>query len=397
MTRKLKIDELEKVYMLRDKYYPMIEKNLPKNERTLLRHIGKYRDKNMPILSSPYLTNYPVFSQADEKVVFDACGINIVEMKKDTYQTTLLSGKMATSKKKNFQPIQILLVLIMRYYILTKQQKKLNVIYHYYAYSIYWSVFTSWFRKYLPREGTMIYTIDNLSNKFIIKQLKSLDAMLFYAVDNTIKLQWDRIISSSDGEISYIIDGLKTKVNNYFGGVAKIFYENHEKGEIVFRGEEFLEDGSQRDVKSIGGDVEMLAQELTTKFFSEPPRQDIINQVSRLKGVSSSELRNTLTLLVDEQLIEEVKSFYESIFFLYFSDDNSKDKNVKSMSFLGIMESIYKKGNSNDKNIRTIKELMNKWLDRGSTTYRATSRLATQNDFRKAIYYYFIFLVSNNK
>ena len=46
---------------------------------------------------------------------------------------------------------------------------------------------------------------------------------------------------------------------------------------------------------------------------------------------------------------------------------------------------------------KTIKELMNKWLEKGSATYRATNRLATKNDFRKSIFYYFIFLVSTNK
>jgi hypothetical protein len=190
---------------------------------------------------------------------------------------------------------------------------------------------------------------------------------------------------------------LRTKLSNYIKGIAEKYHDDYDNNEIVLKGEDILDDGSMRDTLSIGADVEALANEMTTKFYAEPPRRDIINQISRIRGVSANELNNVLTRMVDEQNVDEVKTFYESIFTLYFSDDNSKSKNVKSMAFLATMESIYKKGNSTDKNIRNIKELMNKWLYRGSTTYRTTSRAATQNDFRKAIFYYFVFLVSNNK
>ncbi len=390
------IDKFEKEFILLEKYYPIIQKNLTKNEKELFTHIAKYRDKNMQILSSPYLLRYPVFSQLDEKIIFKVTDINMVELKKDTYNVKLHSG-ISVSAKKNFEPFQILMLLMMRYYILTEQDKKLRILYYYMAYSMYWTLYTKYFKKFLPREETMIYTIDNLSNKFILKQFKSIDGLLFYSVEQTILLHWDRLKSGSDAEISYIIDACKTRLNNYINKIFNEYTINYNNNEVTLKGDDSLEDGGQRDSSSIAGDVEMLAQEYTTKFFASPPRIDIINQIAKLKGVSSSELRTTLTLLIDDQIIEEVKRFYEAIFYLYLSDDNSKDKNIKSLAFLGIMESIYKKGNSSDKNIAIIKDLMNKWLERGSATYRATNRLATQNVFRKAIYYYFIFLVSSNK
>lgn len=401
---KLKIDQFKKEFILRDKYYPILVSNINNNERKLLSHIAKYRDKNAKILSSPYLLAYPVFTREDENILMNSCGIDILDMKKTALTVDLLSGLASETKertksgKQNFDPFQITMILLMRFYVETKQEKKLRSMYYYMAYSMYWSIFTSSFRKFLPREGTMIYTIDNLSNKFILKQFRSIDALLFYGVEQAIKLHWDRLISSSDAEISYIIDAIKTKISNYFKKIAEEYYANYEAGKVVMMGEDTLEDGSQRDTKSIAGDVDMLAHEYTTKFFSEQPRRDIINQISKIKNVSVSELQSTLTRLVDNQLIDDVQAFYESIFYLYFSDDNNSNvKNIKSLAFLGAMESIYKKGNSSNKNIIKIKELMNKWLEDGSSTYRATNRLATKNDFRKSIFYYFIFLVTSNK
>jgi len=390
------IDKFEKEFTLLEKYYSIIEKNLPKGEKELFTHIAKYRDKNMQILSSPYLLKYPVFSQVDEKIIFNVCDINMVELKKDSFKVKLHSGISVTAKS-NFEPFQILMLMMMRYYIVNKEDKKLRILYYYMAYSMYWSLYTKYFKKFLPREETMIYTIDNLSNKFILKQFRSIDGLLFYSIEQTILLHWDRLVSGSDAEISYIIDACKTRLNNYINKIFNEYITNYNNNEVTLKGDDSLEDGSQRDSSSIAGDVEMLAQEYTTKFFASPPRMDIIDKIAKLKGVSSSELRTTLTLLIDTQNIADVKSFYESIFYLFMTDDNSKDKNIKSLAFLGVMESIYKKGNSSDKNIATIKNLMNKWLEKGSATYRATNRLATQNVFRKAIYYYFIFLVTWNK
>lgn len=392
----LVIDKFEKEFTLIEKYFPIIEKNLPKHEKELFTHIAKYRDKNMQILSSPYLLNYPVFSVKDEQIIFDVCNINIVELKKDSFKVKLHSG-ISVSAKSNFEPFQILILMMMRYYMINKEDKKLRILYYYMAYSMYWTLYKKYFKKFLPREETMIYTIDNLSNKFILKQFKSIDALLFYAIQQATQLHWDRLISGSDGEISYIIDACKTKLNNYINKIFNEYMINYHNNEVTLKGDDTLEDGGQRDSSSLAGDVEMLAQEYTTKFFSSPPRLDIIDKIAKLKGVSSSELKITLTLLIDSQNIAEVKNFYDAIFYLFLSDDNMKDKNIKSLAFLGIMESIYKKGNSSDKNIATIKSLMNKWLEKGSATYRATNRLATQNVFRKAIYYYFIFLVTWNK
>lgn len=399
----LKIDKFPKEFKLRDKFYPILVANINKNEKKLMTHIAKYRDKNSKILSSPYLTDYPIFSREDENIVMNSCGIDILDMKKTSLDTMLLSGPASKTRertgsgKQNFEPCQITIILLMKYYIETKQEKKLNMMSHYLAYSMYWSIFTNSFRKFKPREETMIYTIDNLSYKFLLKNLKSIDALLFYGVDQIVNYHKERILSASDAEISYVIDGAKTKISNYFKQIAEEYFDNYENNEVILMGDDSLEDGSQRDTKSMGGDVDMLANEYTTKFFSEQPRRDIINQISKLKNVGVTDLQTTLTLLVDDQSVDDVRAFYESIFYLYFSSGNNASKNIKSLSFLGTMESIYKKGNSTDKNIRKIKELMNKWLEKGSATYRATNRLATKNDFRKSIFYYFIFLVSTNK
>ena len=61
------------------------------------------------------------------------------------------------------------------------------------------------------------------------------------------------------------------------------------------------------------------------------------------------------------------------------------------------MDAIYKKGNSKEKNITMVKGLLDKWLNAVSPTYREVTRAATINNFRKALYQYFIFSVTLRK
>ena len=388
------IDKIKKEYTILDKFYPSVEKNLPKNEKKLFRYIGKYRDNNIGILGTPYPLNYPVFGTEDREILFKTCDVDEKELKKYNMNAKLLGD---VKDKKNFEPFPTLMLLCIKYYLENNQEDKCTILYYYLGYSMYWSVFSKYFKKFLPREETMIYTVNNISNKFILKQVGTVDKLLLYTVEKTIELQKERVLRASDAELSYIIDAIKTRINNYMNKLSAEYFKNYKNNEVIFKGQELLEDGSSRETKSIAADVETYANEYTNNFFSDEPKQNIINMVAKIKNVSASELKTTITLLLDQQRIDEVKKFYSALFYLYFSDNSTKNRNIKSMEFLGVMETIYKKGNSNDKNIITIKDLMSKWLEEGSTTYKASNRQATLNDFRKAIFYYFIFLVSSNK
>jgi hypothetical protein len=397
----IKIDLQDKSYILRNKYYPYVASFLPKTEMILFKHISQYRDTNITILSSPYPTKYPYWNPAtDETVIFKCTNIDKLELRKDILSVKLPEG---VEQKKNFQPFPTAMILIMRYYMLTNQQEKLKVIYSYMAYSMYWSVFNKQFSKYMPREDVMIYTINNLSNKFKLKQFSSVDELLFYIINTTMEKYKDRLIGNnplSDSDIWYIIDQIKTRLSNSFKKITNEYMINNKNKEIMYKSEDILDDeGTQRIDSSISASVESLANAYTTEFFSGSPDTSRINMSAKLAGVSSAELRSTLYSIKQDESINEVKLFYESLFYIYLTsgDSNANIDTIKSAKFLSVMRSIFKKGNSTDKNIVITRDLMNDWLQRGSNTYRATRRQATMNDYRLAVYYYFILSVTSNK
>lgn len=386
------IDRVKKEYKLLKKYEKPVEEGLKANERKLFRYIAGYRDKYIHILSSPYPTNYPKFGVKDAAIIFDVCNIDKDEMEEDINQVTIPEG---AAKKRFITAFPCLMLLILRYYLKTKQTDKFSACIYYLGYSFYWMAYTNSFTKFLPMERYVVYAINNLSNRYFLKVLGSVDLLIYYCTLKTIACYRERLLRASDYELFYITDGVRTRIGNVEKKIAERIYAAKEEQAVVLKGEDELGEGASRMTDSKSEVVEKYAQQYTDKFFGNPPRLDLIKKSATMNGVSWSELRTAVQMIIDSQDVSDVMTFYRACFFFYFGDARTNNrKYFDAKLFIILMDEIYKKGNSADPNIVQIKNLMNRWLDRGSATYRATSRLATQNNFRKAIYYYFVLNVA---
>ena len=146
--------------------------------------------------------------------------------------------------------------------------------------------------------------------------------------------------------------------------------------------------------ESTAGKVEQLASTYTTNFFQRPVDDGILDIVARMNQVARPELKNALAQIRnDNSQIPILKRFYESLFYLYTAQAAGATIDVKSRRFLAVMDSIYKKGNSKEKNLTYVKSTLDDWLTQFSQVYREANRMAKINSYRKAIYQYFVFIV----
>lgn len=67
------------------------------------------------------------------------------------------------------------------------------------------------------------------------------------------------------------------------------------------------------------------------------------------------------------------------------------------MPFMLEMQKMYKAGNSVNKNRIILGNIIDKWLQLGSTTFRLTNREATKSVFRRSIFDYFVVKVMLDK
>lgn len=400
--KKKGIERSNNTFLIKTAFYDTVCASLSKtaNDRALFRYIGEYRNRNIEILSSPYPINNMVFRMgsetmdgSDADILFKCCNVKRDEVTKVTNEAKKII--MLDQVGATINDFCITMVLAMSHYY--KDKTRLRLLCLYYAYGFYWSIFKKYFRKFNPNPEIMKFTIDEMSNKFNLKKLGSIDKLLDAVMFKTAETYEDKFKNLSDKEIIEICNAFRTRIEHSFAKIFKAYNDNYKKNNRRFTTVETDTEGNYIERETNLTNIEQLSNQCTTKFFSNGVSDKKINMVSDICKVSKSDLKMCVHLLQEEENVKEVKEFYDCLFYAFFSQyPTATIQEVKSLKFVAAIDQIYKKGNCNDKNINRIKELSHKWLLKGSKTYSSTNRVATQNSFRKAIYLYFAFNASAN-
>ena len=387
-------------YSLRDKYFPYIESFLPKTERVLFQYISRYEDRNSKNLNTPYPLDVVVFNINGEDcdIVFKCTKIDKDELIKDIANVPKAKSAIENA---SLTPLQMVLLMIIRYYLITKQPAKAKAIYYYYGYSIYWSIYNSFLKSkgYAPNKETMIYTINELTYKNILKKIGSVKEWIAYNVQTPLEndSSYERLADFRDEDIRRTMEAIIVNMRSKIREVSSKYYENWDKKDTLLTSKQSIDLGEE-EVQTVDtsatSEAERFAQTFTNEFFMADINLAIVNQSAKLaKDVSPKELKITLDKVKSEVPVKEIYDLYASLCYLYLTSGGTPSS-VKSFKFFAVMKDMFKKGNSINVNILRIRDLINKWLEESSNTYRITQREATKTGYRRALYYYFILSIS---
>lgn len=389
-------DTREHTFLMKEKYYPHIVQALPMTEKVLFNYIGKYRDRNNTLLSNPY-PDALVFNTRGEDVdiLFRVSNINRAEMKKDVAKIELPGD---VTEKKSLNDVNIIFILLIRYYMTVKDADKLNAIMLYFAYSIYGLRFNVSFRPYGANQAVMRYCVNNLSEKFILKKYGSIDKWLTHTFMVSMITYRERFERLSDRDIDEIISALFTRISNALKKIRDEYGKVYKEKKVILESDAFIGDTQvQVEQKSYTSEIEAYALEYTQDFFSTKPDAKRILFAAKTTNIAVDELQVTIDKVFDNADVKEMKAFLQCLFTIYFqsiTEDNINRVNVRNFKFVQTMDSIFRKGNSKDKNILQAKELIDGWLRRGSATYRKTTRIPTISEYRRGVYMYFLLLIA---
>lgn len=385
-------------------FYERVVKGMRKNENRLMHAIALYRDKNVEILSSPYLCDYTKFNPEDAEPLYRYTSISeeevdqaVRELKKFIKQNCHNLG-INPPDFANTTPFRMLLILVMRYFIERGDKKKLDECCSYYAYSMFYTIYYNYFRNMKPRRETMMYVMANMSNKFKIKQEKTVDGMISYSVKLCANTYTKRILDCTDQDMMYVIGQIKSRMRDFIKNIKNAYVKADKDKQVINISAPTLpdEEGTKVfiDKPSTMGEITALAQQYTNAFIQKNVDMELVKLVARLDEVSRNEISIALdTLRRDSKRIPQVEQFYSSIFYIYLSESNSSLTSVHSKDFMAAMEAVYKRGNTKDSNVNLIKKLINEWLEATSPMYRQTQSPTTLNNLRRSIFHYFVFLV----
>ena len=387
-----------KSFVFRDTFYPKIEAVLgtPIGDKKFKQIVGSYLDNHSMELHTSGPVYKIAFGDIDKTEYFRLFGITANEVKEVVQQITRKISATAEFKLLLNNPIFWIFILCIRYYDLQKDKKGLNSALAIYALSVYPSVMY----KYFPHgadEGVMQYTMDTLSNKFIMKKEGHVFGGLFVSIQHAYDngksdSHRNRFKELPDSEIIAFIQRVRNDQNAMLKNIKDQFQINYQKGNRV----RITKDNA---IEDIGIDVtqqnnttiiEVITQSIVNQILSNGLDLNRVFQCKGIANIGLADCRFYLSRVISNRYQKEIEAFIQSVLFLYLNYGEIRQKtDINSSHFLVWASELFRKTNSNDENIRTIKTLLDKW---GSETgiHDKFKREGSRICYKKAIFWYFI-------
>nr|DAK53872.1 MAG TPA: hypothetical protein [Caudoviricetes sp.] len=377
-------------YIIKNELYPKIDAVLSTDQgkRNFNNIIGRYVSRNNDKLTTSGPQYLIPFTMKDKQEYFDLFSVSDTEVAALVDKITKQVNDKANWRLFKNNPIFFIFYCCIRYATLAKDAKLLNSALIAMALSVYPSIFAKYFR-YEPNPNIMQYTIDNLSNRFIIKKSNHIFGTLTYSIQSSWKFHEKDFSRGADQDVIRFIQRIRNDQNSLLKKIANAYQTNYKKGLFVTTQVDAYDDNINVDNVNNTNKVEALSNKIVLSMLTNGVDLRIADFASNAAQVSKLDLRNYISLIINEKESETMKEFISSILFLYLYTDSHEPDDIRSKEFIGYALQLFKKTNSKDKNVTNIKTTLDKW-GTSSGIYRKFSRSATRVDYTKAIFMYFI-------
>lgn len=382
--------DLNNSTLLIDSLYSQVEKSLKTKSNQYHSEIARFIDARSDVLFLPGPSKRLYFSDAERDKYFKILNITPEQVDEIIKQSEVIDTHWQVLN----DPFKFACVLAIRYFHLNKKKKELQSAVTILALSIYSSLQFKYF-KYEPNENIMNYTINNLSNKFKIKQLGNVFKAILYTAMVNHETYSKNIEEGTDILLKNYISGLNTRLNGFLKKISNEFYENRDKGLYLNTEEDNYEEENYHIADNNSFLITRTADAATLKMTTRGLDIKLVKIAANMSQISVTALRNAIVSIIDEQ-DQDIREMMTLILQLYLSEGNNSPERIRSTHFINFCLEIYIKSNTNDESILRIKELLDQWLTKCSPNYNKTERIATKNGFRKALYLYFVFIIQQS-
>lgn len=375
--------------------YPKVEQAFTSKEtqRKFSAIVASYVDRNVNRLSTAGPSKRTLFSDMERNKVYDLIDFDPKVCKAIVKQSNYIKA----SWKIVNDPFNLVMMMILRYAKLNQLDQINQLAVTYLTLSMYPSLHYKYF-KFEPNEAIMQYTINNLSNKFKVKQVGNILQALVDTTALADKTYDKNIRHANDKELTDYINAYKTRLNSLIKKIRDTFEKDYRSGNYMNteRDNEDENDFKTSDSNSLL--IQRIVDQVVLKLSVNGPDSRIVDISAKMNQVSVNETRNTLNQLTqnkDESV--NIRALCESILYLYLFNGENHVNDLNGSKFLTFCLAVYKKSNTNDENVIKVKSILDTWIEKYSETYRKTQRVATLNNFRRALYTFFVFTLQRTK
>lgn len=381
------------LHIMKDYLEPIVNTTLsnPQKDREFKKEIGNYINRNITKLTESGPMDLIPFGDDDKAIFFSIFELSLNDtITKTKEMTVVLNSNAKDFKYLHGNPVLFLFYFCIRYYFIKRDEKGLNSALSIYALAVYPSVFNMSF-KYGVKRPVMQYTMDNLTNKFLMKKTGNLFAALVESIQRSFKFLQSEFKEAYDTEIVRFIQRIHNDQKSMIKKIAHEYYNNNAKGLSVAIMNDTYDDSTPilDDVTNATSQVENISRKILLPLLTNGVDIQRAEVAAKVCGIGISDCRYYLTMILIDKNSDSLSEFLEAVLFLYLYDEHKTPQNINSSYFLSWGMAIFKKTNSNNKNIKTIKTTLDKWAE-ASGIHDKYTREASRVNYKKAIFFYML-------
>lgn len=379
-----------------DALYSKVDKALSdkNNIKSIKTNFDRYMANNVDAYMSTIGPSIrPIFSNTDISRFIQTIGLTSPEIRDAINKT--IKNKSVKYWYKLDNEIIVANVLATRYFTIAGNDDYVKMCIGYMIFERYPSLHHKYY-KHLGRStdpNIMEYTINNISNKFKIKQAASLWQALMEIATAAYEHFKSGIVKGDDASICDYALRMQTSLNSFMRKISVAYHDNWTKGNTTKVETEIFEDEKYYEGDSNSLIVDKLTNKVVSHLVVNGPDMKLVEISAKMNNISVNLLRSYTQTMITEKQRNDIYVIVERILSLYLiSDEPHKANTIGTNEFLLYCLQLYKKSNTINKDIIKIKTILDKWLvDLG--IMNKTSRDATINGFRKALFVFFVLTI----
>lgn len=390
------------------------EQNILKAKNRIMSVIRAYLARSTSRLGTRYPTTKVPFLKSDMDIIFSACGLSR-QMVYDA-SVNIHANDIDTTNHLIQEPFNMMCVIAAHVFL--KNDKRLydaivgiskgkmpDDKYKYstpvYMLTLYlairfYSALYNKFWKYDPTEDVMDYTIEHMSNKFIIRKCQNILEFITYHSETNVENMVDRLIRASDVDLIYFFSNLNNRLSHALRSIANNYYYNKEHGNTVGHEDANRVNDEGKffvgDTTSVSADVEQTTRRIVTRFFSESVLNDklVTGACARTKFSKAKFVLIIQKIRENHDNDEIIRNIFASIICYYLVKFQGKIENIKSNNFLIQMFKVYSISNTKDDFVIKIKEQLTALIKVNSNAILDEGNANLLDRAKTSLYCYFI-------
>jgi ribosome-binding ATPase YchF (GTP1/OBG family) len=246
----------------------------------------------------------------------------------------------------------------------------------------------------------MDYTIENISNKFLIKKVNNIFDIVRYYSDTNIEYREDNLKRGADVDYVYYCISLDTRIGGFMKSLANQFYKNKEKERRTQ-----TESASRQDdegeffvgqTSNISATLESSVRKILTKFVSDNTVDETILNVACNKTKFSKSKFVIIIGRIRERTDSKIQEVLSNIIMYYLIDSKKDISTVRSREFINKMFDLYSISNTKNEIILKIKALLEEIVSENTENILKEGNANMLDRIKTTLYYYLVLFIAKN-